>query len=126
MAQTVFKTIKEPKLELRHAMKALTEVELDLMLFDEEEENFVGAGLIVVEGSADKTYIFIRKDDLPPEYCSLHNTEMKKKSVMTLNGHFKATTMYYQCDEVLGPNYPSGKRNLCHDNLYPLYPSQQL
>ena len=126
MAQIAFKTIKEPKAEVRHNMKGLTERDMRAINYDQAEKRFDNVGFVGIDGTAHKSYVFILESQLLPEFCSRHFTEMSRKTVMKSGGFFKRTTLYYQCDEVIGPDFPCGKRNLCHDNLYPMYPRQQL
>lgn len=126
MAQIQMKTIKESKPEVRNYLHALTANELGIIPFDDESNSYENVGIIGVEGTDYQSYVFIEKGSLQNEQCFRHNINMKKKMVMKTNGAFKESTIYYQCEVVIGPLLPSGCRQMCHDNLYPMYPLQQL
>lgn len=121
----IWKTIKEPKFETRHNLKGLTELEIKEIPYDEENQVFEDLVIVGVEGTDHRNYVFVKKENFQTEFCSRHHTPMTRKTVMKTGGYFKQTTLFYQCDVQFGPDYPSGKRNLCHANFYPIYPSQQ-
>ena len=125
MAQVQMKTIKEAKSEVRANLHALTRNELGNIPFDVESNLYQNVGIIGVEGTNYQNYVLIKKDTLQEEQCFRHNTNMKNKMVMK-NGVFKESSIYYQCDVVIGPILPSGCFQKCHDNLFPMYPLQQL
>jgi hypothetical protein len=100
--------------------------ELLQIRYDVKRHKFHGVGVVPVQRTKREIYVFVLKSTIPEEYCYRHPTEQMVLKQVRNGLVFHKDTFFSQCEIEIGARCATGRKTLCRDNVYPLYPFDRL